>query len=438
MSHPDHAEPIEFKNEQVHAVMLLKPACAIELRVHALPPLINTARREAIKFVSKSIAIPGFRKGRAPEEIIRKKFPNDIEKELHNRLADTAFAEAQKLAKIPLLNNRSTITYDLKKISEEGADLVFNFETEPKIPHVDPKLFQPKPIEKAEVGEKQIEEAIRQMQFFFADWTPVIDRPIQEKDYILIDVDTIEGEKPERVFNQVRFEVSRERMAEWMQRLVIGAKMGDVVEGISEPDADATEAEKQEFKPKKVRITIFKVEEAKLPPLDDDFAKKIGSSDVTHMRQSITDMLTRRVEETEREQLREQVNKFFTEQHSFPIPESLVKAERDHRLQQLMQNPEFKRDWAKMEEEARKAFEEKLTIESTHAVRLFYLSRHIVNEEKIGVTHKEVQDEAVATLRGHGTTDIPVDKIPREVFALALSKVMLAKAQDFVIEKQKA
>ncbi len=67
--------------------------------------------------------------------------------------------------------------------------------------------------------------------------------------------------------------------------LVIGAKDGDVLEGISEPMTTATEEEKKEFAPKKVRITIIKLEEAALcPRSNDEFAKKVGAQDVARMR----------------------------------------------------------------------------------------------------------------------------------------------------------
>lgn len=167
MPHTPHAEPTEFKNDQVHVVVLQKSACRVELRVKATHPLIQAARREAVKAVGKEVLIPGFRKGRAPDDMILKKYPKEVEKETHNKLADASFAEAQKLAKVPLLNNNARVTFDLQKMDSREAELVFTFETEPAIPAIDPKQFELKPVERAQIGEKEINEAIRQMQFFF-------------------------------------------------------------------------------------------------------------------------------------------------------------------------------------------------------------------------------------------------------------------------------
>jgi trigger factor len=425
----------ELVNDEVRVQVHRKPACRIEMDVKVSPQMVKMARKNAIRSVGKEVSLPGFRKGRAPEEIILKKYPNDVEKQLHKETADLAFAAAQKVAKVPILNNNSPISFDMKKISEEGAELVFSFETEPKIPVADAAGFVAKPVVKAEVGEKQIEEAVRQMRFFYAQWKPISERPIQDGDYIMIDLDTVDGEAVQRVFHHIRFEVSKERMAAWMKKLVEGAKAGDVLNGVSEADDTATEAEKNEFKPKNVRITILKVEEAVLPELDDEFAKKVGATDIANMRESIAGLLNKQADDKVENEVREQVNDYLIEQYVFDLPQSLIETEKKHRFNQLTHDPKFKARWNKMSQEERKSLEEKLATESAHAVRLFYLSRQIVQSAKIPVTHQEVQNEAISIYQSHGGKNAEIDQMPKEVYALALSKVILAKAQDYVMKK---
>ncbi len=91
-----------------------------------------------------------------------------------------------------------------------------------------------------------------------------------------------------------------------------------------------------------------------------------------------------------------------------------------------------------MSQEDRRKFEENLFNESAQAVRLFYLSRQIVHDAKIPVTHKDIQDEAITLLQSHGNQRVEIEQIPKEVYALALSKVILAKAQESIIGQQKA
>lgn len=424
---------LDLTNESVQVKIHEKPACRIELEVHAPADMVQVARKKAIKAVGKEVVLPGFRKGKAPDETVIKKYPRDVEKQQQKELADLAFAAAQKTHSVPLLNNNASVSFEMKKMSDEGADLIFSFETEPKIPEVDFGLFQKKAVERPEVADKQLEEAVRQMLFFYAQWESVSDRAIADGDYIMIDLDTIEGEEIQRVFHHIRFEVSKERMASWMKKLVEGAKAGDVLEGVSTVDDTATEEEKAEFKPKKVRITILKVEKALLPELNDEFAKKVGASDIAHMRQSILDMLNKQADEKVSNEEREQVNDYLVENYTFDLPNSLIEAECKHRLQQLASEQGFKTKWNKMSEEERKALYNKLSLESAQAVRLFYLSRAIVQKEKIPVTHQEVQQEAAHIYQTHGGKS--GDQMPKEIFALALSKVILAKAQDHALKK---
>ncbi len=425
----------EMVGDGVRVSVQRKPYCQIEMQVTASKEVIDRARKNAVKAVGREVALPGFRKGKAPDEFIQRKFPQDIAKALYQCVADIAFPEAQKLAKVVLLNGNSRVVFDVKSETAESMDLIFRFETEPTVPSVDPSLFKAEPVEKVAVEEKHIDEAIRQMSFFYAEWENIEDRPVQEKDFIIIDLDTIDGDKVEKVFHQVRFEVVPERMANWMRVLVLNAKAGDVVEGMSEPDETATDAEKAEFKPKKVRVHLCKVERAILPEMNDEFAKQVGAPDVAGMRQLVADVLRRQVEEKEEKQLKEQINRFLVSQYDFELPASLLQAEVEHRKAQIFENPRAKTNWEMLSSEEKKKKEEDLLEDTRRSLKLFYLARQVIRDEKISVTQKEVQDRAISQ---HQMMNPGSEEITKEEYAAAFSNMLLTKAQDFILSKQKA
>lgn len=420
--------------EQLHVAAKRLPHCRVEIKVKTTGEMIAKARQEAVREVGKEVVLPGFRKGRAPEEMILKKFAGDVEKRFGKCLADLAFNEAQKIENIAVLNGNAPVTFHMDQ--PDGSELTFTFETEPEIPSVSMDGFSPKETEKREVSEKEIEEAIRQMRFFFAEWSPV-ERGIEEGDYAIINLDTVEDTQIHQVFNHVRFEVSKARMAEWMQKLMLGAKVGDVLEGMSEPDANASDAEKAEFKPKKARVTIIKVEKALLPEADDEFAKKVGAKDAGDMRESVLKLLQKQLDDKAKDGLREQVNAYLLEQYTFELPASLIETEKKHRMGQMLHDPKFKASWDKMSQEERVKIVKDMENEANEALRLFYLSRQVVREAKIPVTHHEVQQEAVQIYQNAGK-QVSLDQLPKEVLALALSRILLTKAQDFVIQSKKA
>ena len=428
----------ELIGEDVRVTVHHKPNCLVEFYVKASPRLMAQGKKQAVKAVSTEKALPGFRPGKAPADLIEKKFPHDLKKHLHQTIADLSFPAAQAVAKIPVLNNHASISFNIKEENSDGVELVFTFETEPTIPPIDMTLFKASPVDRSEVTEQQIEEAIRQMRFFYAEWTPISDRAVQEGDFILIDLDTIEGDTTQNVFHHIRFEVVPEKMANWMRTLVLNAKAGDVLEGMSEPDSTASDQDKEEFKPKKVRLHLLKVEQAKLPELDDAFAKKVGAPDVAAMRISIAEVLNKHNEEKGQSALRSQVNEFLTKTYLFDLPASLIEGEIKHRHGQRMKDPEMQKTWEAMSPPERRSQQDLLHQEAIQALRLYYLSRQVVRQANLPVTHKEVQQEAVAMCQTQGQWNIDVDKISKETYAMAISRVILRKAQDHLLHAAKS
>ncbi|MGD2170153.1 MAG: trigger factor, partial [Chlamydiota bacterium] len=371
----DTIQKEEFKTENLSITVQRKPFCKIELEIEATPSFIQKSKKKAIKEVGKQVSIPGFRKGKAPEEMILKSYSGAVDEKLHKHLADDAFKEAVKEIKIPPLSNGPKITYDLKNLDvEKGAHLSFSYESEPNVPSVDPQKYTPKEITKQEIGEKEIQEAIRQTQFFYAKWNDVEEREAKEGDFVLIDLESLEDEKA-KVFSDTRFEVKKEYMADWMRELVVGMKPGEEKEGVSKPDKDATDKEKKEFQPKKVKLTLKKIEEPELPELDEEFAKKVGTKDIESFKKSLEEMLQKKAEEKFDQEKREDVNKFLLDVYPFELPSSLIEKEKDHRLQQMLSNPKSKKEYEGYSQEQKNKVLASVVKQADDAVRLFYISR---------------------------------------------------------------
>ncbi len=412
-----------------------KPHCVIELEVKTDSSIVKKARKEALKDLKKEVTIPGFRKGKAPDDAVLKKYPEAVKDKWEKKLADLSFIEAHKTDKLPPLGSSSRIVFNLKDYSiEKGSEIIFTYETEPEIPKIDPKAYKPKEIKKTKVTKKEINEAIRQSRFFFAKWKSV-NREIKENDYIILDLESLDIDPPTKVFADTRFEVSDKSMAQWMKDIVLGAKVGDVLEGISKPDKDAPEKEKKAFEQKKVRVTIKKIEEAELPDLNDEFAAKLGSKNIEEMEKNIKSMLEKQAEEKEEKEKREAVNSFFLTV-KFELPSTLVKTELESRKQSLLKDPNFKSKYDKMTKEEKNDTEKDIQKHAEEAIKLFYITRKIIKDFNIQIPDEEIKQEALNILfMQSGKTQVPDSKnIPKDTYALALSRLVLKKAQDYILE----
>lgn len=428
-------ESQKMQNENVRFTIHRKPACIVEFDVEVLEPLVKMAQKQAAKTIAKEVSLPGFRKGKAPEELVLKNFPKEVDKQWQQEISNVAFRECQKLANIPILHRDAKITYKMKSHSLSGALLVLAFETEPTIPHVDPKQMQLKAIKRPEVNEEKVDETIRQIQLFFANWQTVKDRPIQEGDFVLLDVDVIEETPPTPLFSHTRFEVTEKSMAKWMRDLVLGKNTGDSLEGISTPDESASQEDKETLKPKKVRVTIKSIDTATLPVLDDAFAKKVGVETVAEMKTNVTNLLNKQADAHVREAEREQASEFLLTQYPFDLPATLIEKETQFRFRQLLNDADFQKYWENLTGPDRQKTIQTVYEQSQKAVRMFYLCRQIVNDAKIQISAEDIPPAASSPL------DMLIN--PQKLFhhqrnpeiehAEAFSRLLLEKAEDFII-----
>ncbi len=426
--------PLEFSNENLKVKVHFKPNCKVELEVHAEPSIVKEARLKAIKIIGKEVTLPGFRKGKAPEALVEKSYSKQIDGEWQKAIADLAFQDSIKLINIPLLNNEPKIGYNMKSHSMEGSSLLLFFETEPTIPPINPKDITLKAVERPAVNEDKVNETMRQLQLFFAEWKKM-DRPIQENDFVILDVDVIEEDPPRKLFADVRFEVTDRSMAKWMKDLILGRKHGEILEGVSTPDEDASKKDKEDLKPKKVRVVIKQVEEATFPEFTDEFARKLGAPSVDVMRTNVEKLLNQKADGHVQEKLREEVSDVLLEKYRFDVPMSLIDREVRFRMQQLLQDQEYLQHWNSMTPEAKKRSVSSVAEQSEKAVRMFYLCRKILTDAKISLSPKDLPkapETPLGMLLGDRRDFHPQGET--EVHqAEAFSRLLLEKAEDFII-----
>lgn len=425
----------ESFNDLVKTKVHLKPLCRVEIDVELPPSFVKKNHDQAVKQVRKSTVIDGFRKGRAPLELVEKKHPKPVDTEWQKLIASTALNEALRITKIPLLNKQAKINYSLKSYSlHEGATLTLFFETEPSVPEVIPSDITLTPVDHPTIDEKELNATIRQLQFFFTHWETVTDRPIQENDFVILDVDVIDEDPPKNLFAHVRFEVTDQSMAKWMKDLVLGKNLGEVLEGTSVPDEDLSDEVKASFKPRKVRVKIKKIETTTLPELNDEFSKRLGVSSMEEAKTNIKHHLNKRIETHIREKQREEVREIFLNRYLFDVPESLVDQEVRFRMEQLLRDSEYLDHWSNMTEEARRQALISVKEQSKKAVRMFYLCRKILLDGKISLSLAEpeaLDDSPIALLLNDRKKSEEKSELHRLEY---LSRLMLERAEDYVID----
>jgi trigger factor len=372
----------EFANELVHCTMHLKPKCVVDWTVKASAELIKKTKARSTKEIAKQVAAPGFRKGKCPIDIVTSRYANEIEKHTQELLIPAAYKACQSLSPIPNIDDEGRFRCKVQSFSENEATLLFSFETTPQVPAIDVSGFSLAPINRPEITEEKIAEAIRQALFFYASWKPITDRPIQEGDFVLLNVDVIdEGITPFSVFSNTRFEVKPSGMSQWMLDAVLGKKEGEQVEATSVADADASEEEKLIFKPRKVRISIEKVEEGVLPELTEELLSKMGASSEQDLKEKVSNQLNHQADDFVNNESQKQVWTYLLE--TFEIPETFVNRELSFRTQNLAKAEGFLDEWKSLSEEEKQNLMKLLISRSEQSVRLSILCNTLLRQAKI-------------------------------------------------------
>lgn len=424
----------EFQNEKVRFEVHYKPQCVVEYDVHVLLPLIEEAHKEALRVVAKKVVLPGFRKGKAPSEVVAKRFPDDLDKSFQQAIAESSYRECSALARIPLLKADTKVIFIMHTHSREGAHVTLSFETVPQVPEIDPAQFVLKEVEYPHVSSERVAEAIRQTQFFFATWTSIANRPVQEGDYLLLDVENIETTPPSSVFVNTRFEVSDLHMAKWMKDLVLGKQSGESIEGLSFPDPDLPEEKKAEFQPRRVRVSIKAIQQVELPPIDEQFVKQLGLQKVEELEPRVSAILTQMAENHVKQQQRQQVTDFLLT-IQFELPRSVIEKEAQFRLEQMMKEEGFRKKWEVSSETERRSCISQVLGEADRAIRIFYLCRALILKEKLSITAKDLHALPADQLSVMLNPDSHMQDftVPEFKQAESYSRLMLEKTADWVL-----
>ncbi len=425
-------------NSQVSCAVHKKPGSQITFEATVSKGLISSCHTKAIKLVGKNLSIPGFRKGKVPDFFILEKFPKEFQEKWQEVVMREALSDCFKQTNIEPLN-KENIGFKLKNFSPEEASFSFTFEVAPEVPHVDPTQFKLQEVKRPAVDEEKIQETIRQTLFFYATWNKIENKEITEGDFLMLDVDLLETSPPSPLFTNTRFEVSNKSMAKWMKDLLLGKKVGDVLEGTSVPDETADPVEKETFQPQKVRITIRAIEAPVLPEMTPELFKNLGVESEEDLRKKIETLLNTQADDHVKEEKRNQVREFLLNTYPFDLPSELINNEVRFRVNQLNANEEFLQHWQTLDKAGQKQMIEVIKSQSEKAVKLFHLSNKMLEDNNLSPSAQNVSKPIETQLEALVNPDqTNYNQAPELRRAEAVSKQILEQAEDYVIAQATA
>lgn len=286
------------------------------------------------------IQIQGFRKGKAPRQLIEKVYGAEIfYEDAANFVIPDAYDQAVEETKLEVVSRPSI---DVEQI-EKGKPFIFTAEVAVK-PEITLAQYKGIEVEKKDtvVTEADIEEEINRVREQNARIVDVTDRPVQDGDQVIIDFEGfIDGEAfPGGKGEDYNLTIGSHTFIDNFEEQLVGKNIGEEVEvNVSFPN-DYHQQDLQ-GKPAMFKVNIKGIKVKELPQVDDEFAQDVSEFDTLDAyKESIKATIKERKEnEAKRSKQEEALNK-LVESCNIQLPKPMVDLEAEnmthefaHRLQ---------------------------------------------------------------------------------------------------------
>ena len=383
-----------------------KNANEVKLEITVEAEKFENAMKKVYFQNAKYFNIPGFRKGKAPMNIVEKYYGEQIfYEDAFNEVATEAYEEAIKENKIEAVSRPEV---DIAQM-EKGKDLIFSAVVQTK-PEVKLGKYKGVEIEKIEykVDKKAVDHELGHMQEHNSRLITVDDRPLENGDTATIDF--------EGFVDGVAFDGGKAEGHE----LEIGS--GAFIPGFEEQlvgmEIDGEKEIKVTFpkeyfskdlagKDATFKVKLHEIKKKELPELDDEFAKDVSEFDtLDELKKSIKEKLTKNNEQRAKYETEDAAIKAVCEDSKLDVPSGMIELEIDNMLKDFEQRlayqglnlEQYLKMLGKTEEEIRKEYEP----QAIEAIKSRLVLEAVIKAEKIEASEEEVKAKMEEMAKSYG------------------------------------
>ncbi len=315
---------------------MTEATCRRELDLEIPAEEVQKAMERVAREFARVARVPGFRPGKAPVTLIRRRFAEDIKSEVLQSLLPERIEQAVTEQKMVPVTRPHVEQVDFA----EGGPLKFKatFEVLPDFPLGDYQNLEVE-VDALEITDAEVEKSLTEMRERAATFVPVEGRPIADGDYAQIELvgTPVGGGEPLRGENVLCHIGAEETLGAFSENLR-GAQTGDhrrfeVRYPEDFPDPKLT------GKVYTYAIEIVANKEKKLPELNDEFAKDVSeAATLEELRGKIRQNLEAERDLRRTHQAHERILSKLIAAHDFPVPEALIEQQMDVRLERAIRS----------------------------------------------------------------------------------------------------
>jgi len=315
---------------------MTEATCRRELDLEIPAEEVQKAMERVAREFARVARVPGFRPGKAPVTLIRRRFAEDIKSEVLQSLLPERIEQAVTEQKMVPVTRPHVEQVDFA----EGGPLKFKatFEVLPDFTLSDYQNLEVE-VDALEITDAEVEKSLAEMRERAATFVPVEGRPIADGDYAQIELvgTPVGGGEPLRGENVLCHIGAEETLGAFSENLR-GAQTGDHRRFEVRYPEDFPDP-KLAGKVYTYAIEIVANKEKKLPELNDEFAKDVSeAATLEELRGKIRQNLEAERDLRRTHQAHERILSKLIAAHDFPVPEALIEQQMDVRLERAIRS----------------------------------------------------------------------------------------------------
>ena len=399
---------------------------------------------EAIKSVfnknAKYFSIPGFRKGKAPYQIVEKTYGAQIfYEDAFNEIAGDAYVKALGENNVDAVSKPEI---DIVQI-EKGKDLIFTavVATKPEVTLGKYKGIEIKKIE-YNVSDEDVEHELNSMAEKNARLVSVEDRAVESGDITVIDFEgfvdgkAFEGGKAENH----ELTIGSNTFIPGFEDQIIGMKLEEEKEiNVKFPEEyfSANLAGKDAI----FKVKLHEIKKKEMPEINDELAKDISEFDtIDELKNSIREKQEEQNKTRAKYETEDEVVKTVCEKAEVEIPAGMIETEIDHMAQDIETRLSYQgmklEQYLKMMNKTMEDFRNENKEQAENAVKSRLVLEAVGKDANIEVTEEEISAKIKEMAENYGRKEEDVKDNP-ELVKYVGDNLKVEKTINFLVENAK-
>ncbi len=384
--------------------------------------------------------IPGFRKGKAPYNIVEKHYgPEIFYEDAFNEVVPEVYEEAIKANNLEVV---SSPKIDITQM-EKGKELVFTAVVQIK-PEVKLGKYKGIEIPKIEynVSDEDIEKEIEAIADKNSRLVTVEDREVEDKDVAVIDFEgfvdgvAFEGGKAENH----ELEIGSHSFIDGFEDQVIGMKVGEEKE-INVKFPEKYFSEDLAGKDAMFKVKLHEIKKKELPKIDDEFAKDVSEYDtLEELKASIRKRDEEENEHRAKHEKEDAAIKAVCDNAEVDIPSGMIETELSRIMQDMDMNLSYQglnlakylQMIGKTEEDFKKDYEE----QAKESVKSRLVLEAVSKDAKIEVTDADIAEKLEELAKSYGKSKEELEK-NEELKKYVKENLSYEKTIDYILSNAK-